>query len=455
MKKIFFFLWLILTGSIIARAQTKMYDIFSYTSPAGFVLKEKKARLLLEKKEGNSFCQLHVWPAQQGSADAELNFSTDWDYFAAKPYKLTTPPEKQTEKQNGWDVVTAVSPVTLEGMSFVITVSTFTQNSISWCAITLFNDKKYLPAIDKFLMNIKADSRKFVKTNLHQQPANNSLPASNNTNSSGLSKPTTNFDDGWVSVVKEDWVETVKGNIKAYIHYPHKKLEAYNSDAMEELKTAWNVLVSPRYSNAVNMFFKPGDLYFEPKPDYAGAEMTENATGKRVYVIFYRTVYSDGSGKYVEIIAPNQTTFEKEFGNYETNKASRVWTELDKMQRRNKFAVTAKDLTGTWTTDFGAAVSYVYVSTGLYAGTDTHTSAENFQFSAGNKYEWNLSMASGQVGNMKFQGGKSNGGYSTPDDWHVQFSDISGKPKTYEAFFSCIKGLRILWLDGKPYAKQN
>ena len=31
---------------------------------------------------------------------------------------------------------------------------------------------------------------------------------------------TTNFDDGWTSTAKEDWVEVTKANIKVLIHYP-------------------------------------------------------------------------------------------------------------------------------------------------------------------------------------------------------------------------------------------
>jgi len=38
-------------------------------------------------------------------------------------------------------------------------------------------------------------------------------------------------------------------------------------------------------------------------------------------------------------------------------------------------------------------------------------------------------------------------------NWQVKLSDIEGKPRIYDAYFSCIKGLRILWLDNKPFAK--
>jgi hypothetical protein len=283
---------------------------------------------------------------------------------------------------------------------------------------------------------------------------NNTVTTTNNPVSNGFHFTRTNFDDGWVAIPKEDWVEATKGNIKLHIHYPNKAADEYNPDGDAALKKAWDILVAPRYSNASNMFFKDGDSFFS-LPNYASAEMTDNATGKRVYVVLYKRTYYTGNNKYVEIIAPDQNAFETMFGNYDTNKANKTWDALNSLQDYNKFAVAATDLAGTWTNNFGDAVSYVNVYTGLSAGTFTVASAEVFKFLGGSKYAWSLSVANGMVGNIQFQGRESSGTVTVPDNWHVQFSDIEGKPRMYEAMFSCIKGLRILWLDGKPYAKKN
>jgi hypothetical protein len=457
MKKIIVVL-IILTMNSGILAQTKKFDILTYTAPAKFKLLEEKKRLMYQLREGNSFCVVQIWPAQQGSSDPAANFKTDWDYFAGNQYNIGEPKETQTEKQSGWDIVTGVGFAEVDSIQFLISVSTFTEGDISWCAITQFNDEKYAMDINKFIASIKADTKKFVRK--PNPPVN--VTVNNNNNGPGSSKPvsngfhftTTNFDDGWVAIPQEDWVLATKGNIKAHIHYPNKQADEYNPDGDAELKKAWNILVAPRYSNAANMFFKSG-YTFESTPNYGAAEITDNATGKRVYVVLYKRTYYNGNNKYVEIIAPNQNAFEAMFGNYETNKANKTWDALNNMQEKNKFAVAASDLNGTWTSDFGAAVMYVYVATGNYAGMDTHGSAENFQFTGGSKYNWSLSVASGQVGNMRFQGAKSTGTVSVPDNWHIQFSDIEGKPKMFEAMFSCIKGLRILWLDGKPYAKKD
>ncbi|MBL7708732.1 MAG: hypothetical protein JNJ86_06645, partial [Chitinophagaceae bacterium] len=72
-------------------------------------------------------------------------------------------------------------------------------------------------------------------------------------------------------------------------------------------------------------------------------------------------------------------------------------------------------------------------------------------FGAGSTYNWKLLVVNGMVGNMKFNQVKSAGKFSVPNNWQVHFSDIEGKPQKYHAFFSCIKGARILNLLNAEY----
>ena len=109
------------------------------------------------------------------------------------------------------------------------------------------------------------------------------------------------------------------------------------------------------------------------------------------------------------------------------------------------------DLNGTWTNNFTGMTQYVNAYTGADAGANTHASSEIFNF-VGDTYHWELSVASGMVGNIKFQGVKSDGKLTLPNNWQIHFSDLEGKPKTYNAYFSCIKGARILWLEDSAYA---
>jgi hypothetical protein len=237
--------------------------------------------------------------------------------------------------------------------------------------------------------------------------------------------PSKNFDDGWVATEQEDWVLVTKGTARVLIHCPNKQADAYNSVLLDGLKDAWNTLVVPKYSSAVNIEFKPYTGW--ELIEFAEADMVEKSSGKQVHIVLFKKNYSNGSGKYIEFITPDKKSFEQEFGAY--HKSSSGWEKMEKMALYNKFAIAASDLFGKWTSNFSGAVQYVNANTGFDAGMNTHASAENFQFEKGGTYKWDLAVASGMVGNIKFQNVNSSGTFSLPNNWQVKFPDIEGKPR--------------------------
>ncbi len=276
----------------------------------------------------------------------------------------------------------------------------------------------------------------------------NNPPVSSPAIKSSFAFNTTNFDNGWTSTEQADWVQVVKGNIKVLIHYPNKKADEYNPVLMDGLKNAWNILVAPKYSTASNFEFKPISGW--QSIEFAEADAVEKTTGKSVHVVLFKMNYSNGSGKFLEFITPDKKTYEQEFGAY--RQESFGWEKVEAMANYNKFAVAAPDLTGKWTNNFTGMTQYVNAYTGADAGANTHASNESFEFMKDNTYHWEIGVASGMVGNIKFQNAKSNGKLNLPNNWQIHFSDLEGKPKTYNAFFSCVKGARILWLEDSAYA---
>jgi hypothetical protein len=289
------------------------------------------------------------------------------------------------------------------------------------------------------------------------QPAVNPLPPAVNkpeqklpTSKSAFVFTTTNFDDGWVSTAREDWVEVVKGNCKVLIHYPNKATNEYISDPNAAREVAWNTLVAPRYQNLQNYFVGKNKLtYIEA--NFLSGTLTDNQTGNTFYVALFQR----GNSPWIEFVAPTIEVFGNATG-FDINKLadnvdSDSWDPLQKMAVYNKFAVAASDLGGIWTNNFGGFQQYVYVSTGANAGMATHSSTETFEFVGGNKYNWSLSTATGYVGSMDFRGSKSSGTATLPNNWQIQFSDIGGKPRLFNAYFSCLKGARLLWLQDTGY----
>ena len=230
-------------------------------------------------------------------------------------------------------------------------------------------------------------------------------------------------------------------------------MDGFSSDLMTGLKNAWDVLVAPKYSSASNMEFKP--LFSFESIEYAEADMIDKATGKEVHVVLFKKLFNRGTGRYIEFISLDKNAFEKEFGRYTTEALAENWNKMANMITYNKFAVAPADLNGKWTSNFTGMTQYVNAYTGANAGANTHASNENFEFGPGNTYKWDLGVASGFVGNIKFQSAKSNGGFSLPNNWQVAFSDIEGKPRTYNVQFVCIKGARVLWIGDTGFGKKE
>lgn len=259
---------------------------------------------------------------------------------------------------------------------------------------------------------------------------------------------TTNFDDGWTSTERQDWVEVSRGSVTVLIHYPDKRVDGYNTDAVAALKNAWDVLVAPRYTTGSNLNFQVSRGW--QTCEFGEGDLKDRA-GKTVHVALFKKHYSGGTGRYLEIITPDKRSFEQEFGSFDISSSD--WEKVEKMAGYNKFAVAAKDLQGTWKSDFTGMQQYVNAYTGANAGMSTYSSNESFVFTGENSYSWKVGVASGFVGNLKFQGAKADGTFTLPTPWQIRFSDIEGKPRTYDAYFSCIKGARLLWLGETGYGR--
>lgn len=278
-----------------------------------------------------------------------------------------------------------------------------------------------------------------------QQTNTNTPPGNTTAKQDGFTFTVTNFDDGWTSVCKEDWVEVNKGNIKVILHYPNKQADAYHSVLKEGDYNAWNVLVAPRYSNMNNFEWKTIQSY--ESISFMQADATENASGKSVHIVLFKKHYSNGNGRYIEFVTDHKADYENEFGPYHAE--SYGWDKPAAMQYRNKFSVAAADLIGKWTTSDYASVSYYYVNTGGLAGTTATSTADEYIFLPNNNYQSQHSGASGQVGNMKFSNQEYKG-KSTVTNWNITLTNrFQGATEKYDCYFEAIKGGRVLLMTDR------
>ena len=447
MKQILALFACLVAFSITAPAQySDTFDIASFQPPKGW---HKQAtpnsiQLSTEDKANGSYCLITLFKSLPGTNNSRENFDAAWQTVVKGMVNVSTAPQMASPAtDDGWEIQSGFSPFEKggeKGIAMLVTASGFGKMVN---VLILTNTQAYEQNISAFLESISLKKPVGV---IAVAPVKNAPAVSSGT---GYAFTTTNFDDGWTSTIQDDWVQVTKANIRVLVHYPNKNADAYNSVVLDGLKNAWNVLVAPRYSAAGNFEFKP--ITGWQAIEFAEADAVEKATGKTVHVVLFKMNYSSGAGRYLEFVTPNKAVFEQEFGPY--HQTTSGWEKMENMATRNKFSVAPADFKGKWTNDFSGSLSYVNAYTGASAGTDTHASIESFQFGSGNAYTWNIGVASGYVGSIKFQSVKSSGKFSVPSNWQVTFSDIQGRARTYDAYFSAVKGSRILWLDGKPFGK--
>lgn len=482
MKKMFLTLGLAI-AILQTFAQRAQFDFVHYTPPPGWQKIEKPSVItyIYVDPKDKSWCRISLYKSIASAGSITADFDAAWKELVAGPLQVSGGPQGTTSQEaDGWSIQSAGGPCLFEGANAIALLTAFTGYGRTIDILATTNAQRHLDPIETFIGSLDfdkpittlpastppanatdpgnaADPAKSASQGSKSVPGSSSNPGSiSNPASSTNSNPanrfsftTTHFDDGWTSTVQENWVAVEKGNLKVLIHYPGEAEKKYYSNTDEELRLFWNLLVAPRYSSLSNFRVSFPSSY-EPGKIAAGT-VTDKATGKSQYVALFKK----GTSNWMEFIAPDQQRFIQAFGIDidHLDAFFTAWDPLVRMGGYNKFAVAAADLTGTWSSSFTGVTQYVYANTGNSAGMDTHSSSQTFEFHSGQSYNWSISAANGFVGNIKFQSAKSAGKFSVPTNWTISCSEIEGKPKTYNAYFSCIKGARILWLEDQSYAQ--
>lgn len=442
----FHFALLALLFTIAGFTQSGTYDILTYRIPEKWTRTTTRSQVLYTTtdKKDKTWCQIIINKSVAGKANNDADFKNDWDELI-RPMGATALPESIESREAGnWKIKTGTGRFIFNKSNAITALTTFSANGICLSIVVNMNDTRYVPEIQQFMESldfkmpvIKTDSRGTVKSGA-------AIPAS------GYQFSTTTFDDGWVAVEKSNWVQVSKGNILVLIHYPNPVTSEYITDRDKSVNVAWNNLVAPRYSNLANYYVFNNAMDPE-SPNFISGNMTDNSSGKPVYVVLFER----GKSGWIEFVCPDKASFIKTFSLDQSTltfyQDMDSWAPLKKMADYNKFAVGAGDLTGIWTNDFTGIQQYVYRTTGQSAGMSSYQSRQVFELSSAKTYKWTLSVASGMVGDIKGKTTRTNGHYSQPSIWQVRFSDISGKPATYDAYFTCIKGARMLWLSNTSY----
>ncbi len=419
-----------------AYAQKETYDLVSFTPPAGWKkeISEDKTTFTVTNNKTKSWCQVFFIKSTISKGNIDADFESEWQELVVKNYAPREAPETgEVQEAEGWKIKAGVGKFVFNNKDASVLITTASGYNRCVSIVVITNSEDYSSDISQVLESVE-----LVK------PVTDNPVIQSNTITPVNSKfafHTTNFDDGWTSTVQEDWVEVTKGNIRVLLHYP-KEGTIFPADPGPLTDAAWNILVAPRYSNLKN--YKTSYISTYNRPNLGMGYATENATGKNVFIVLFR----QGQSGWLEFIAPDKNSFMQQFKfdpeAIQWDSESDLLIPLLNMSGYNKFAVAATDFTGKWTSDFTGIQQLYNVYTGQYAGMNINQSSEEFIFSEGNSYHWKLLAINGFVGNVKYAEVKSAGTFSIPNNWQVYFSKIESGPRTFHAFWSCIKGARVL-----------
>ena len=440
-RSLLYFTCLLTFCSFLHAQTTDSFDIAAFKSPAGWTKQAKDGGLIFSTsdQQKNAYAMIVLYGSAESSSSAKSDFDTDWKQFVVGAFGVKDKPQMEPEKQvDGWTVTIGGSTFQSDLGTSAVILSTYSGYGKKFSAAAIFNSQDYLPMIDAFASSI------VLRKPVANAPAKNSSP-----NVSAIGFTTTNFDDGWTGVAKEDWVEVTKGQIRVLLHYP-KAGTVIAADPEPHVVNAWNILVAPRYSNLKG--FKIVSPSLDHQRAYLGAGfLTDNQTGREVFVSLFRK-----TGAWIEIITPDKNTFIQNFGfdinNVRWDADSDIWIPLSKMDTYNKFGISTADFDGEWTDRFSSNTFYTNIYTGLSAGMSTYSSSESFVFSAHKNYNWHLIAVNSAQGRSTFGQGKSAGIFKVLSPWQINFSNLEGKPKTYNAYFSYIKGGKVLWMKDAAYS---
>ncbi|MEJ8842473.1 hypothetical protein WG954_08760 [Lacibacter sp. H375] len=430
---------------LAACAQQQSFDIFTFTPPKKWTKAAKENSLLFSTTDNSkrTWAQIDFVKSTASKGTIDADFQNEWKELVMNRYGVQGEPlATDTQTFNGWKLYTGLGKFLFNNDTSTVLLNTFSDGVNCASFLLLSNTTTYGQVLDEFIASLNVS---LPNTNKPQEKPVEEIKTT--PTNDGFTFNSTNFDDGWTSVVKEDWVEATKGNIKVLLHYPRAEDSKYYSQYDEHVNVFWNLLVAPRYTN-LRQYQTPGYNHASEPGLFAAGLLNDNATKRDVWV----ALFSKGRSGWIEVIAPDKNSFVQAFGIDNPDRYFSNWDPLLRLTSMNRFAVGENDLVGKWSNEFSGSTSYYSVYTGLYTGSTTYASRVNYVFQKNKTYTWDLAMGSGATGTtMKVDQAKANGTWKLLSNWQVWCSDIERRPITYNAYFSCIKGARILWLQDVSY----
>jgi hypothetical protein len=430
-----------------AISQQQTFDIINYTAPKTWKKKPSADALQFTTENASSggYCIITLYKSVPGGDDPTVNFNASWDALVKETFSLEAAPEMQPmQEEDGWKALSGYASFEKDGTKGVALLVTTTGFGKAVNALILTNSGEYETVIGEFLggINLKkptVTNEPVIKTTATN--TNNEKPATQ----TGYTFSSTNFDDGWVSTIGNDWILVTKEKTKVYLLYPvpYNAMD-FSGTGVRDRDYYWDKVVSKYFTIETKQYNDNGEVIGSFQPDYVEGWARNKQTGERCFIGMRLSVVPKAA--YITIAAvPDEATLRQMFP-----KANEKYvSDLANMSSYNKFAVGPKDLVGTWADSKTATMQWNYVTPSGYegyAGMTVAATSATFNFNANGTYTSIHNGATGVVGALNTFQQNYKGKY-TMANWNVTATNRwDGKTESFDASFEVIRGGRLLHL---------
>jgi hypothetical protein len=439
MISIQFIVLLLLIPMSLYGQQTEQYDIVSFSPPKGW-RKENNSDAIsyfISNNKSQEWCRLMVYKSLVSTGNPATDFDHEWNELVTKNYEGTIKPNPDVTSEGGWTAHAGVSKFTWQGQECSLLLNTITGYGRVVSIAVSMRGQSYLNTVEQFLNSIELQ---LPSQDIAQQDVIKVTQSSNSNKmlTTGITKATTSFDDGWTAHAMDDYVLMTKENTYYYMHYGIPLPTQANSDESITTKENWERFITPRY-NVTNVWLNPDVGSFGGSFNYyAEGTGTEKRTGKQVFIGF-RTIIA-GAHFCVEGTAPTKEEYLKHFPTLKT---------LSDMRNSNRFAITKEDILGDWSSSSSSTLQYYNLYTGENAGMQFSQGGQEFFFRNNSEYNARISGAMGNMGGSQVAFDNKYKGNFAVTDWEITLTDYGGVTQVFTAYFEAVKGGRILHIAKK------
>lgn len=441
---------MLLVACSVAFSQQQTFDIINFTPPKDWQKKTAEGggglQFSTEDAAKGTYCIITLFKAIPATANAKNNFDAAWTDLVKGMVTVSADPEMtEPATEEGWEAQSGYAPFESEGTKGVVVLVTSTGFGKMINIIILTNTDVYEKEMTAFLESVS-----FQKENMAPEKTSDPVNTTVTPVTGDFDFTSTNFDDGWRSVIQDDWVFVSKDDIKVYLWYALQyNASDFSGTGVVDRDYYWDNYVSKYFTIETKQYKDNGEVLGSLKPSYVEGWATDKQTGERRFIGMRLDISPNTA--YITIgSAKDEESLWEQFP--KANGGAFSPSDLSNMGGYNKFAITANDVLGTWQDGNTSTAQWYYVTPSGYegyAGMTVAARSATFNFNEGGNYTSIHNGATGAVGNMSTFQQNYKGKY-TVSNWNLTATNrFNGKTDNFEAWFVAIRGGRILKLrDG-------